>query len=221
MSDDHSDQPDYSSIVRHYEACLERHGPTHLGVDWPDLDDLRVRYRVMMDVVAAGAEGIPSVLDLGCGPALLIDHLEAIGGLESIRYMGIDISAKMIEAARRRWPTHRFETRDILSNSLADQSFDYVLMNGVLTEKRTLSDGDMTAYAQRLIAAAFAGARKAIAFNVMSTHVDWRRDDLFHWSYDAVAAFLTTQVSRHFIFRADYGLYEYTVYVFRAPQRGA
>jgi len=25
----------YSSIYKHYEECFDRHGDTHLGVDWP------------------------------------------------------------------------------------------------------------------------------------------------------------------------------------------
>ena len=36
-----------------------------------------------------------------------------------------------------------------------------------------------------------------------------------------VAAFLKRDVSRHFAFRADYGLYEYTCFVWREPQRAA
>jgi len=29
-----------------------------------------------------------------------------------------------------------------------------------------------------------------LGFNVMSKHVDWEREDLFHWGFDEVAAFL-------------------------------
>lgn len=29
----------YRSIVDHYEACLEKHGDSHLGVDWPNPKD--------------------------------------------------------------------------------------------------------------------------------------------------------------------------------------
>ena len=58
-------------------------------------------------------------------------------------------------------------------------------------------------------------ARRGIAFNVMSKHVDWERDDLFHLPFDVLAAFLRAEISRHYQFRADYGLYEYTAYVYR------
>jgi hypothetical protein len=53
-----------------------------------------------------------------------------------------------------------------------------------------------------------------VAFNVMSKHVDWERDDLFHVPFDEIAAFLFANVTRNMVLRADYGLYEYTVYAY-------
>ena len=50
----------------------------------------------------------------------------------------------------------------------------------------------------------------------MSHHVDWQRDDLFHVPFDRMAELLQANFSRHYLFRADYGLYEYTVYVYRS-----
>ena len=57
--------------------------------------------------------------------------------------------------------------------------------------------------------------KKGIAFNVMSKIVDWERDDLFHVSFDDLAWFLKQNISRDFIIRSDYKLYEYTVYVYK------
>ena len=73
----------------------------------------------------------------------------------------------------------------------------------------------MVAFASDIIRAAFDTARIGIAFNVMSKNVDWERDDLFHWGLDELTAFLTKDISRRFVLRNDYGLYEYTVYVYR------
>jgi hypothetical protein len=56
-----------------------------------------------------------------------------------------------------------------------------------------------------------------MAFNVMSTQVDWQREDLFHVPMDLMGDFLHKNVSRNFTIRRDYGLYEYTVYVFKSP----
>lgn len=49
----------------------------------------------------------------------------------------------------------------------------------------------------------------------MSKQVDWERDDLFHVAFDSLAVFLASEVSRHFLIRHYYELYEYTVYVYR------
>jgi hypothetical protein len=90
-----------------------------------------------------------------------------------------------------------------------------VIANGVFTEKRSLPWDDMWDYTREMITALYGLARVGLAFNVMSHHVDWEREDLFHLPYDTLAAFLKARISRHFVFRADYGLYEYTTYVFR------
>jgi hypothetical protein len=38
---------------------------------------------------------------------------------------------------------------------------------------------------------------------------------LFHLPFDTLASFLTSELTRNFVFRNDYGLYEYTAYVYR------
>jgi hypothetical protein len=49
----------------------------------------------------------------------------------------------------------------------------------------------------------------------MSKQVEWERDDLFHLPFDVMASFLAERLSRRFVIRHDYGLYEYTTYVYR------
>ncbi len=210
------DEPAYLSLVRHYENCLETHGPNHKGVDWPNEEDLKVRFEVMLDVIPKRSEATPvSLLDLGCGPGLLVDYLMARNPADlPIQYQGIDVSEPMIEAARARHPDQKFTFRNVLVNPIAPQSVDYVVMNGVMTEKRELTFETMEAFATDLIAAAFHSAKKGIAFNVMSPYVDWQRDDLFHWPMENMMA-AVQGLTRHVVVRADYGLREYTTYLYR------
>lgn len=210
----------WSALVTHYERCLERYGPTPKGVDWPNVPDLEVRFDTLLAVLdGAAAEPRPVLLDLGCGPGLLLDYLRATGRLETVEYRGIDLSPAMVGAARARWPDHDISCRDIVADPLPEQSVDYVIMNGVLTEKQTLSQDVMIGIAEELIVAAFTAARVGIAFNAMSRHVDWQRPELFHWGFDELGGFLGERVSRHYTFRLDYGLYEHTTFVWRAPRR--
>jgi SAM-dependent methyltransferase len=208
---------DYHALIDHYEACFAAHGDTHRGVDWPNAADAETRYGVMLDVMRPHDGGRATLLDFGCGAAHLCEHLQR-HGRDDVVYVGLDASDKFIDLCRRKFPTHEFHALDVLVDDAPLPAADYVVMNGVLTEKRGLSFDAMCDYMERLLPRVFAAARVGMAFNVMSAHVDWQRDDLFHMPYDRLAAFLKKNLSRHFQFRADYGLYEYTTYVYREPR---
>ena len=210
------DDPGYLRLVEHYEGCLARHGDTHLGVDWPHADDAARRYAVMLDVIRQGSVN-PSLLDFGCGAGHLYDYLLQ-AELDPIRYAGLDLSAQFVELCRAKHPDVPFYQADILAGGIEGMPrFDYVVANGVFTEKRELSFDAMLAFFEAMLPRMFALAKVGIAFNVMSSHVDWERDDLFHLPLDVLGRFLTKNVTRHFSTRSDYGLYEYTVYVYREP----
>lgn len=206
----------YGALARHYEACFARHGDTHKGVDWPNAEDARTRYRVMTQVVRD--KGPLDIVDLGCGLGHFLDFLRD-NGRTDLRYSGLDISPVFIEACRRKYPGVRFDCADVLENETAMPPADYVVMNGVFTERCGIGYDAMFAFMTAVLTVAFRSARKGIAFNMMSKHVDWERDDLFHVPYDDIARFVIGNLSRHHMVRADYGLYEYTVYVYKTPEQ--
>lgn len=208
-----NDKP-YRAIIEHYERCLEEHGDTHRGVDWPKAEDVETRYRVMLDVIQSPDAQNVSLLDFGCGLSHLYEYIQK-KGLNHIAYSGMDISDKFVGMSRRKFPHLEYYCFDILEDDASLPQFDYIVMNGVFTEKRELGDEAMWAYFDATLSRVFAHAKAGIAFNVMSKQVDWERDDLFHVSFDRLAAMLTQKLSRHFVIRHDYRLYEYTVYVYR------
>ena len=203
----------YMNIIRHYEDCLEKHGDSHLGVDWPNKEDADKRYGVMLDLIKEKNEPV-SLLDFGCGAGHLYEYIRRneIGGID---YSGLDISEKFIGLCKEKYPEVHFILADILTEPDAVGEYDYMIMNGVFTEKRELSYEDMLDYFKQVIKTVFSKAMKGLAFNVMSKDVDWERDDLFHLSFDELSKFLTEEVNRNFVIRNDYGLYEYTVYIYK------
>jgi len=204
----------YLSIVSHYEACLEQYGDSHLGVDWPRAEDVQKRYRVMLEVIRPQSPGQRvSLLDFGCGAAHLNEYIRE-QGLDYIEYAGLDLSEKFVRLSQSKFPGNRFFSLDLLEENAALPVFDYIVLNGVFTEKRELSFDEMLSYFKQLVRRVFAHAAVGIAFNVMTKHVDWERDDLFHLPFDTLAEFLKNELSRNFVFRNDYGLYEYTTYVY-------
>lgn len=204
----------YLSIVSHYEACLEQYGDSHLGVDWPRSEDVQKRYRVMLEVIRPRSAGQSvSLLDFGCGAAHLNEYIRE-QQLDYIEYAGLDLSEKFVRLSQSKFPANRFFVLDLLDENASLPVFDYVVLNGVFTEKRELSFDEMLSYLKQLLRRVFAHAAVGIAFNVMSKHVDWERGDLFHLPFDTLAEFLKQELGRNFVFRNDYGLYEYTTYVY-------
>jgi SAM-dependent methyltransferase len=207
------EQKKYLSIVSHYESCLEKYGDTHLGVDWPKKEDVDKRYKVMLEVIKPIASGKVELLDFGCGTSHLYEYI-LLHGFDYIEYSGLDLSTKFVELSKKKFPHIKYYQLDILDDSNGLPNFDYIVANGVFTEKRNLSFDDMFEYFQAVIHSLFSKSEIGIAFNVMSKQVDWERDDLFHLPLDLLADFLTKRISRNFIIRNDYGLYEYTTYVY-------
>lgn len=205
-----------NTIVKHYESCLEKYGDSHLGVDWPKLEDVEKRYQVMLDLIRLSK--VPqtnvSLLDFGCGAGHLLQYIRE-HPFGDIRYAGLDVSEKFVDLCRQKFPEVSFYQADILDEKTELPQFDYIVMNGVFTEKREMSFGEMWDYFCRMVKKTFSHADVGIAFNVMSKAVDWEREDLFHLPADLLIDFMTKQLSRNFIIRNDYGLYEYTTYIYK------
>jgi SAM-dependent methyltransferase len=205
------------SLITACEACLTKYGDSFLGVGWTRRQqDADTRYRVMLELIDS-ARGQPlTILDFGCGASHLYEYILRTAR-KDVQYAGLDLSTKFLELSRKKHPEITYYDVDILDDPAALPQFDYVIMNGIFTWKCALSFDEMLDYFKALVGKAFAIARIGIAFNVMSTQVDWQRDDLFHLPFDVLASFLTNEISRHFVIRHDYGLFEYTAYVYRQP----
>jgi SAM-dependent methyltransferase len=205
----------YHALKEHYERKLQEYGPNSKGMDWPNPEDLEKRFKILSGVIKFEGNVKTSLLDLGCGVGLFIPFLSENKILDKLNYKGVDISEKMIEAAKILHPTFDFELRDILQSPFESESFDYIIMNGLLTEKQSMSQLEMTKFAQDIIQTSFKICNQGLSFNVMSSHVDWKRDDLFHWELDNLVAFLVKSCTRNIKIHMDYGLYEYTVYLYK------
>jgi SAM-dependent methyltransferase len=204
----------YLKIVEHYENCLKKFGDTHLGVDWPKEKDAQLRYRIMLEIISEQENC--SLLDFGCGTAHLYDFMLK-NDLKNIKYSGLDISSEFIEVCRQKHPDVNFMCKDILESFEQIEESDYIILNGVFTEKLELSFDEMFEYFKKMLRLLYLKTNKGIAFNVMTKHVDWEREDLFHLPFDELVIFLKSEISRNFIIRNDYGLFEYTVYLFKEP----
>jgi len=203
------------AIVAKYDADLVKYGDPFRGVGWTSQDHTDRRYRVMLDLIR-DAERPVTLLDFGCGLSHFYEFIEA-NGIDGIEYSGLDLSKRMVEESRRKHPQITYSVVDVLDEPELVPEFDYVVMNGVFTIRPSQTYNQMLEYFKHVLRAAYPKARVALAVNFMSKQVVWEREDLFHLPMDVLASFLAQEISRHFVIRHDYGLYEYTAYVYREP----
>lgn len=207
----------YHRIVKHYEDCLARHGTGAEAVDWRDENSARIRYDVMLSLIREDVRGRDckvTLLDFGCGLGGLKEHIDR-RGLSGISYAGLDLSPQFADATRARHRDVPVYCCDVMDGSCELPDFDYIVMNGIFTRRHDLALGEMKDYFEKLSKRVFAKCRTGLAFNVMSSCVDWENDSLFHACHGELSRFICKDLSRHFLLRNDYGLYETTCYVYR------
>lgn len=197
------------------EQDLIRYGDNFRGVGYTkSAGEAEERYAIMLDVIREQTDAV-SVLDFGCGLGHLLDHINRHPKHKHVRYSGLDISTRYIEAARERHPEAEFLLIDVLESDDELSEYDYVILNGIFNFRGTISYERMLAYWRDLVSVAYGHCRRGIAFNAMSKFVDWERDDLFHLPFEAMSDFVASHLSRYFVIRHDYPAYEYTTYVYR------
>lgn len=203
----------YLKIAEHYNNCFTQFGDNHLGVDWPKLEDTFTRYKIMYELIKESSDFNMSILDFGCGLGHFYEWIKS-NNYSHLDYHGLDINKSFYEHCKNKFTDVDFYHKDLLVDDDIP-TFDYVICNGVFTEKRELTQEEMMNFLKSVLKKLWDKTNKGIAFNLMSKHVDWERSDLFHVSIDEIGWFLKENLSRHFIIRNDYGLYEYTIYVYK------
>jgi len=151
--------PEFDRIATYYDHLVDRYGHDPRACDASTMAGLEIRYKVLSEV--CDLNGM-KVLEVGCGFGDLGAYLKARRSL--LRYVGIDISPRMIEEARKCHPKLEFRCCNALELPDKDR-FDVVLAQGVFYLLRENPE----ARTKELIEAMFARATRAVAFCAISS----------------------------------------------------
>ncbi|CTQ54742.1 biotin biosynthesis protein BioC [Roseibium album] len=207
-------------LGEHYSETFKQFGSTSEGVDWgSDEAKLHLRYRKMLAVMdnhpSTPVRARPSLLDVGCGFGGLLQYANNMG--LDFDYTGIDVAQNMIDWAASAHPEGRFFCQDFLDFE-PEKNFDYVVCNGILTQKLDTPGREMDDYAQKLIRGMFEVCRSGVAFNAMTTRVNFFSDNLYYRDPLGLAAWCIAELTPHFRIDHAYPLYEYTIYLLKEPR---
>jgi SAM-dependent methyltransferase len=206
-------QEDLARIQHHYAQLLREHGDTARAAAWRDRQSQERRMAILAQV---GDLRSAKILDFGCGTGHLLAFLRSEVDFRG-EYVGYDLSPDLVARARRKFRGARFERRNILSEGVPED-FDYVLISGVFNQRL----GDNWRPMRGILRQLFAHCRKALAFNALSTYVDFFDPRLFYVSPERVFRYCKQKLSPRVCLRHDYLVkdgvlpFEFAVYVYRS-----
>ena len=207
------------TLKAHYEKKFEMYGPSSMGVDWGEEEkNLNLRYEKMLAVLQDSDLSLPSLLDVGCGFGGLLRYANTKG--INLCYTGVDVAENMIKWARKHFPQNEFVLGDVLE-IIYDKQYDYVVCNGILTQKLNIAALAMDEYAHKLIRRMYDLCLEGIAFNVMTTKVNHFANNLYYRNPGELLSWCMSEITPHFKIDHAYPLFEYTICLYREPQAKA
>jgi SAM-dependent methyltransferase len=195
-------------VRRLYTESLAEHGRDSKAVGWKDPTSQRLRFDKLAEVLRPEA-GHVTVSDWGCGYGAMFDYLDGRLGPELEAYTGYDISEQMITEARA---SHADPRARFVVGSRPEQA-DYTFVSGTFNVRFGASDDEWAEWIRQRLRELAAASRKGLAFNLLSSYVDWREPHLFYGDPREFFDFCKSELSRFVSMLHDYPLYEWTIVV--------
>lgn len=204
-----------NDLKAYYQNLLTQHGDSPLAVQHINTQSQYKRF----EILTAIDENAQSIVDIGCGLGDMYQFLK--NNQYKGRYLGLDFLADFIELANNKYvapknPNVDFRVCDLLKDDIPT-GYDYILLSGVFNNKMSNNHDFMLTTLKKM----FASANKGIAFNAMSTYVDYQDDALYYSDPLAIFDFCKRHLSNAVTLKHDYLVkadsipYEYTIYVYK------
>jgi SAM-dependent methyltransferase len=182
-------------LSQHYNVLAETYGYSPHAVQQSSAETQERRLNVLLE----GFTNLKhkKILDFGCGTGHLLRLLQQQGF--SGEYVGYDISAGLIKLARENNTGGRFELRNIFEHP-PEESFDLVFISGVFNN----DIGRNEEFMQSALKLLFAVTKEGLAFNSLSTFVDFKAEGLYYFDPCKVFTFCKEQLTPCVALRHDY-----------------
>jgi len=196
------------SVERFYTESLAEHGVASKAVGWREEDAQLLRFDQLAKLLE-GDDGPVTVNDWGCGYGAMFGYLDTRLGERLERYTGYDISAEMVEAAKAEVPDQR---ANFVLGSTPEQAA-YSFVSGTFNVKFEAAPDEWRSWVEHRLRDLAGASTRGLAFNVLSTYVDWQEGHLFYAEPRYFFDFCKRELSPHVALLHDYPLYEWTILV--------
>lgn len=190
--------------VNFYSDLIEKYDLDVKSLNWGSRQSQEMRFDLFAQLDNLNQK---SILDIGCGLGDFYNWLES--NTIQTDYKGIDITPKMIEKAKERFPDANFAVENILESN-TNKKYDYVVASGIFY----LVEQEPFEFMKKMIQKMFAIAEKGIAFNSLSSWADQKHENEFYANPSEVIDFCRT-LSRKVVLKHHYHPADFTVYLYK------
>lgn len=197
-------------LENHYRNLLFNHGDSAESAQYSSRESQERRFEILAQI--ANLNGV-KILDFGCGSGHLATYLNSKN--VKFSYTGVDVVEEFFDIARAKNPGSRFGVLEDFEH----EKFDYIFISGVFNNKRK----DNRKFYQKSLRKLFGMCTKGIAFNLMSTYVDYKDPDLFYESPEHAFRFVKQELTPFVCLRHDYEVksgvvpFEFAIYAYKVP----
>lgn len=185
-----------AELRAHYRALFEQHGATASAVQWSSTETQKNRFRVLSEITQPEER----VVDVGSGLGDMLSFLREEQGFVG-RYTGLDLVPEFVAHARARYESDNqasFSVANVLEDELPRA--DVYLSSGLFNNRMDDNWGYMT----RILARMYECAERAVAFNALSTYVDYQDAHLYYCDPLALFDYIKQNLTRRVTLRHDY-----------------
>ena len=132
----------------------------------------------------------------------------------SFTYSGSEVTTRFVEESAKLYPECNFICRDIAEQPY-DDHYDYLIFAGTFYHLIDTTEKDFTKYIEALLTNAFIMCDRGLAFNFITSYVEYKKPGLFYGDIQEIINFIVKKLSRFFTIDHSYPLYEYTICVYK------
>lgn len=193
-----------------YEENLEKLGKVTRALGWKSKEEQLLRFEKLTSGIDFSAGPI-SVNDYGAGFGDLHSFLERSCGADILEYNAYEVNEKVMEACRDNLEDVS-GCNFIVSDQLMTQA-DYSIVSGTFNVRLDTSESDWRHGVLQTLNQLDKFSTRGFAFNLLSSYVDWKQDNLFYASPEEFLSYCLTNFSRKVELHHGFPPYEWTICV--------
>ncbi|MED4753930.1 class I SAM-dependent methyltransferase [Brevibacillus choshinensis] len=197
-----------SDLQTHYRNLFLKFGDSAESAQYRDRVTQVKRFEILIEIEDINGS---KVLDFGCGTAHFATYLKEKG--IKVDYTGVDFVKEFLQCAKEKHPDSKFCSLD----EALQETYDYVFVSGVFNNVMENNEK----FYKETVKQLYQVANKGLAFNMMSSYVDYYDEGLYYEKPENVFRFIKNEVSPYVTIRNDYQIrdgvipFEFAVYVYK------